>query len=117
MDEAEGACALGYSGHALEFNALGGEFGGDLRSDLIMTEKTEQEALGAQSRAGDQGRADETSSLNPVFFNPGRTAPGDLGSHEDAVKAANAGASDPRDILFYPRFQLIGPRREIITRP
>lgn len=106
-----------YSGYSLEFDSLGGEFGSDLRPDLVMAEEAEQKTLRPQACAGDQGCADETSSLNPVILNPGRPAPGNLGSHEDVVEAADAGASDSGDFLFCPRFQPIGPRREIITRP
>jgi hypothetical protein len=117
MDEAERACSLGYPGHSFEPNAFGGELGSDLHPYLVMAEEAEKKTRGSEPRAGDQGGAHEATSLGPVFLHPGRPTPGDLGSYEYMVKAADTGPGDLGCLLLRPRYHGLGRLPEIITGP
>jgi hypothetical protein len=73
-----------------------------LRPDFVMAQEAEEKARRPEARAGDQSRADEASSLDPVFLDRCGPAPGDLVSHEDVVQAADAGTCDPWDLALSP---------------
>src|SRR4030042_6398194 len=82
-----------------------------------MAQEAEEKTKSPETRTGAQGRADEASSLNPVFLDRRGPAPGDLGSHEDVVQAADAGACDPQNLPLCPCRQCLQPLPEIITCP